>query len=140
MKIWFCLGLSITSHVESFDRFRTVVFEKDNYVIEILNENRTTKNIYIYRYMPLSSLLAWYCMILLYMFISLYLIKKVNDNTQIPQYFYIKGLVICTKINSYVSQMFCQWSFRHKKTQWYIYPKKDIFMLNCNSYGFIVTE
>ena len=91
MKICFCLGLSITSHVESFDRFRTVVFEKDNYVIEILNENRTTKNIYIYKYMPLSSLLAWYCMILLYMFISLKLMKKVNDNTQIPQYFLHKG-------------------------------------------------
>ena len=81
VKRCFCLGLSITSHVESFDRFGIVVFEKDNYVIEILNENNTTKNIYIYKYMPLSSLLTWDYMILLHMFISLYLIKKVNENT-----------------------------------------------------------
>ena len=39
--------------------------------------------------MPLSSLLAWYCMILLNMFIILNLIKKGNDNTQILQYFYM---------------------------------------------------
>ena len=89
MKIFFCLELSITSRVEIFDRFRILVFEKDNYVIDILNENKTTKNIYIYKYMPLSSLLTWDCMILLHVFISLYLIKKVNDNTQTLQYFYI---------------------------------------------------
>ena len=89
MKICLYLGLSITSHVESFDRFRIVVFEKDNYVIEILNEKKPNKNIYLYKYMPLSSLLTWDCMILLHMFISLNLIKKVNDNTQILQYFYI---------------------------------------------------
>ena len=88
VKRCFCFGLSITSHVESFDRFRIVVFENDNYVINFLNENKTTKNIYIYKYMPLFSLLAWDCMILLHMFISLNLIKKVNDNTQILQYFY----------------------------------------------------
>ena len=47
VKRCFYLGLSITSHVESFDRFGIVVFEKNNYVIEILNEKNQQEYLYI---------------------------------------------------------------------------------------------
>ena len=107
-----CLFFSNTSYVRSFDRFRILVIEKANNIIEILRKEKPSirwkKLDYTKEF--INNMVLGDTITCVYKF---KVEKKEMDNTQIIQHFVMYGLGLCIKINNYVAHLFYYCSFSY---------------------------
>ena len=68
------------------------------------------------------------------MCLSVYFYKEDSGDTQIIQYYVMRGLGLCIKLNSSVEHMFYAWSFSHS-TAVRIYMKQNSYLLSLDKYN-----